>query len=154
MSHRGSHRRPRRSVVRTAAVAAAVTAGVLAPAGAALASDTTPKPVASEAAAAEKADKASPAPATRDEEVARKRAAAEKAERADKASPVPAAPGSDEARKRAAAAAAPRGGVAAGERPVSDGGTGSTGLVTSLSAAALLAGAGTVALRRRASHQR
>ncbi|MEU6394566.1 hypothetical protein [Streptomyces sp. NPDC046939] len=154
MSHRGSHRRPRRSAVRTAVVTAAVTAGVLAPAGAALASDTTPKPVASDAPAAEKADKASPVPATREDEVARKRAAAEEAEKADKTSPVPVKSGSDEARKRAAAAQAPRGAVAAGERPVTDDGTDVTALATSLSAAALLAGAGTVALRRRASRQR
>ncbi|MEV1026239.1 LPXTG cell wall anchor domain-containing protein [Streptomyces sp. NPDC050264] len=121
-----SHRPSRHLSLRSAAVAAAVAAGVLVPAGTALASDTTPKPVASDRAAAEKADK-SPAPA-RD---------------------------TDEARKRAAAAQAPRGGVAAGERPATGDGSAdtSTALIGSLSAAALLAGAGTVVLRRRASQR-
>ncbi|MEB3964390.1 hypothetical protein OKJ48_29760, partial [Streptomyces kunmingensis] len=74
-----SHRLPRRLSLRTAAVAAAVTVGVLAPAGTALASDTTPatpKPVASAPAAEDKADEApSPVP-SRDSDEARKRAAA------------------------------------------------------------------------------
>lgn len=166
MSHRA--RRPQRSTsLRAAAVATAVACGVLAaPSATAFASDTTPKP---------KPTTSAPSPeGVSPEDVKKKRAAAEEAlkegrptkaprggvaagdkpvVREDDAKPTP-KPLSPDARKKLAAekaARTPEGGVAAGERPAS-GGDGNTGtLVGSAAGIALLAGASTVVLRRRAA---
>ncbi|MZD10077.1 hypothetical protein GTW43_34110 [Streptomyces sp. SID5785] len=124
MSHRLS--------LRTAATAAVVTAAVLAPAGTALASGGTPTPVPSRTASQEPSAVPSQKPA-------------------EQASPAPARSAAEGRRGEATPAPrAPRGGVAAGERPATDDAGTSPALVGSLSAAALLAGAGTVVLRRRA----
>ncbi|KAB2588762.1 hypothetical protein F5983_30835, partial [Streptomyces arboris] len=61
------------------------------------------------------------------------------------------APAASEAPREAtpAPAVAPRGGVAAGERPAGTGDNSTTALAGSVAGAALLAGAGTLVLRRR-----
>lgn len=157
MSHRA--RRPQRSTsLRAAVFATAVAGGVLAaPSATAFASDTPPKP---------KPTVSKPAP----EDVAKKRAAAEDAkqkapgalprggvaagdkpvvrEEAPKTTPKPV---SDEARKRAGQP--PRGGVAAGERPESGSDSTAT-LIGSAAGLTLLAGAGTMVLRRRTTVRR
>ncbi|WP_052029212.1 hypothetical protein, partial [Streptomyces aurantiacus] len=162
MSHRARHaRRPQGSTsLRATVVATAVAGGVLAaPAATAFANDATPKPSPSVSKPSE-------------EDVKKKRAAAEEAMRdgkpttaprgavdagdkpvaRDDAKPTP-KPQSPEERKKAAAdkaQRAPEGGVAAGERPASGGDSTGT-LVGSAAGIALLAGASTLVLRRRAA---
>ncbi|GHC50934.1 hypothetical protein [Streptomyces flavofungini] len=154
MSHRA--RRPQRSTsLRATVVASVVAGGVLAaPAATAFASDAPPKPKPT---------------ASKPDVVEKKRAAEEAARDAKQKAPSvtpprggvaagdkPAAPEAapkpkvvgDEARKRAAQA--PEGGVAAGERPES-GSDGTATLIGSAAGIALLAGASTLVLRRRAT---
>ncbi|MEW2068705.1 hypothetical protein [Streptomyces sp. NPDC007346] len=137
-----------RLTLRTAVLAAVAAGAVLVPSTAAFA-DATPKP----SAPAESAPEVSP-------ERAKAAEAAEAAEDAPKEArpsvvprggvaagdrPVPAAP-----REAAPApAVVPRGGVAAGERPAGTGDNSTTALAGSVAGAALLAGAGTLVLRRR-----
>ncbi|QIB47197.1 hypothetical protein [Streptomyces aureoverticillatus] len=162
MSHRA--RRPQRSTsLRAAAVATAVAGGVLAaPAATAFANDATPKPKptvskpSDEDAVKEKRDAAEQAKKEGRPSVAPPRggvAAGDKpVVREDTTKPTP-KPLSPEERKKVAAdkaAQAPRGGVAAGERPAS-GGDGTATLVGSAAGIALLAGASTIVLRRRAA---
>ncbi|WP_328320903.1 hypothetical protein [Streptomyces sp. NBC_00388] len=143
---------PRLSL-RTAVLAAVAVGTVLVPSTAAFASDS-PKPAAAKT-------EPSAAPADRSEAAARANApravrpgtaprggvaAGDKpAPKARVATPVP--------KDRAAAAPAPRGGVAAGERPTGNSGT-TPALIGSAAGAVLLAGAGTVVLRRRSTAQR
>ncbi|MFD0416070.1 hypothetical protein [Streptomyces sp. NPDC127108] len=160
MSHH-ARRRQRGTSLRAAVFATAVAGGVLAaPSATAFANDTPPKP---------KPTVSKPAP---EDVVKKKRAAAEDAAKdakrkapgaiprggvaagdkpaeSEKApnKPTP-KPVSDEARKRAAQA--PKGGVAAGERPES-GSDGTATLIGSAAGLGLLAGAGTMVLRRRAT---
>ncbi|GGS11779.1 hypothetical protein GCM10010252_58730 [Streptomyces aureoverticillatus] len=192
MSHRARHaRRPQGSTsLRATVVATAVAGGVLAaPAATAFANDATPKPTPSvskpseedvkkKRAAAEEAmrdGKPTTAPrgavAAGDKPVARNApkeamkdgkpttaprgavAAGDKpVVRKDETKPAP-KPLSPEERKKAAAdqaKRAPEGGVAAGERPASGGDNTGT-LVGSAAGIALLAGASTMVLRRRAA---
>ncbi|WP_030565856.1 hypothetical protein [Streptomyces aureocirculatus] len=156
-------RRPqRRTHLRAVAVATAVAGGVLAaPTASAFASDATPKPKPTPPTSA-------PAP----EEVAEKREAAEKALKEGKPVPAPPRggvdagdrpvvheeaakptrkPAAEEDRKQAAEdARVPKGAVAAGERPASGSDSTNT-LIGSAAGMALLAGAGTIVLRRRAA---
>ncbi|MFH9756027.1 hypothetical protein [Streptomyces griseus] len=125
-----------------AAVLAAVAAGaVLVPSAAAFADAspkpsepaavTTPSPERSEAAAEAPRDAAAPSAVPRGGVAAGDR-------------PAPAA-------KEAAPAVTPRGGVAAGERPAGSGDNSTAVLAGSVAGAALLAGAGTLVLRRRSA---
>ncbi|MGC5542201.1 hypothetical protein OH733_03815 [Streptomyces griseus] len=125
-----------------AAVLAAVAAGaVLVPSAAAFADAspkpsepaavTTPSPERSEAAAEAPRDAAVPSAVPRGGVAAGDR-------------PAPAA-------KEAAPAVTPRGGVAAGERPAGSGDNSAAVLAGSVAGAALLAGAGTLVLRRRSA---
>ncbi|MFD9075204.1 hypothetical protein [Streptomyces lasiicapitis] len=161
MSHRA--RRPQRSTsLRAAAVATAVAGGVLAaPAATAFANDATPKPKptvskpSDEDAVKEKRDAAEEAKKEGRPSVAPPRggvAAGDKPVVREDTKPTP-KPVSPEERKKVAAdraAQAPKGGVAAGERPAS-GGDGTATLVGSAAGIALLAGASTIVLRRRAA---
>ncbi|QDQ10142.1 hypothetical protein [Streptomyces spectabilis] len=156
MTHR-AHARPHARPLRAAFVASAVAAGVLAsPAATAFASESTPKPT---------AGVDTPAPEVSKESVAKKRAAREEALRDAKRKHVAprggvaagdkpvvkesgtAAP--EPARKKPAVA--PRGGVAAGERPAEGGGDNTPALIGSAAGIALVAGASTLVLRRRAT---
>ncbi|MFH8793331.1 hypothetical protein [Streptomyces sp. NPDC017941] len=156
-------RRPeRRTHLRAVAVATAVAGGVLAaPTASAFASDATPKP---------KSTPPSSAPAP--EDVAKKREAADKAlkegkpapapprggvdagdrpvVRAESAKPTPKPAAPEDHKEAAEEARAPKGAVAAGERPASGGDSTNT-LIGSAAGMALLAGAGTIVLRRRAA---
>lgn len=131
--------------LRTAVLAAAAAAAVLVPSTAAFA-DPTPRP----SAPAESAPEVSPerAKAAKAAEAAPTGARPSVAPRGGVAAgdrPAPAAP-----REAATApAVTPRGGVAAGERPAGTGDNGTTALAGSVAGAALLAGAGTLVLRRR-----
>ncbi|MEU5718734.1 LPXTG cell wall anchor domain-containing protein [Streptomyces sp. NPDC020403] len=113
-----------RSFLRTALLGLVATGAVLAPAAAAVADDA-PKPA---APAADRQATSSPAPRTS----------------APTAVPSQAATDTDTTRPM------PRGGVAAGERPVADTGS-ATALYGSAAGAVLLAGAGTIVLRRRSA---
>ncbi|MEV0439633.1 LPXTG cell wall anchor domain-containing protein [Streptomyces spectabilis] len=155
MTHR-AHARPHARPLRAAFVASAVAAGVLAsPAATAFASESTPKPT---------AGVDGPAPEVSKESVAKKRAATEEALRDAKrkhAAPRGGVAAGDkpvvkESGKAAPAPAqtkptvTPRGGVAAGERPAT-GGDNTPALIGSAAGIALVAGASTLVLRRRAT---
>ncbi|MEU3185111.1 hypothetical protein ABZ707_13045 [Streptomyces sp. NPDC006923] len=108
------------------AVLTAVTAGaMLVPTAAAVAEDQAPSPVPSAAAQSTEGDKA----------LDKRKAEAAKAEAA----------------RAEAAKSAPRGGVAAGEAPA--GNSGSPALIGSAAGVLLLAGAGTLVLRRRSAER-
>ncbi|MFG3430704.1 hypothetical protein [Streptomyces californicus] len=144
-----------RRTLRGAVLAAVAAGAVLVPSAAAFA-DSSPKPVASAPAAA------APSPERSEAAPEAPREAAPEAPR--EAAPAPAPRGGVAAGEAptpapkaaepevAAPEAAPRGGVAAGERPVADGGTtGTTVLAGSAVGAVLLAGVGTIVLRRRSA---
>ncbi|WP_302217017.1 MULTISPECIES: hypothetical protein [unclassified Streptomyces] len=124
-----------------AAVLAAVAAGaVLVPSAAFAdaspkpsepAAVTTPSPERSEAAAEAPRDAAAPSAVPRGGVAA-----------GDRPAPAP---------KEAAPSVTPRGGVAAGERPAGSGDNSAAVLAGSVAGAALLAGAGTLVLRRRSA---
>ncbi|WP_278191883.1 hypothetical protein [Streptomyces sp. TRM75563] len=123
-----------------AAVLAAVAAGaVLVPSAAAFA-DASPKP--SEPAVATPAPERSEAAAEAPRDAAPSAVPRGGVAAGDR--PAPAA-------KEAAPSVTPRGGVAAGERPEGSGDNSTAVLAGSVAGAALLAGAGTIVLRRRSA---
>ncbi|MFI1223391.1 MULTISPECIES: hypothetical protein [unclassified Streptomyces] len=130
-----------------AVVLAAVAAGaVLVPSAAAFA-DTSPKPSAPVEAvpSPERSEAAAETPREAAPSVAPRGGVAA----GDRPAPAPTEAGP----QQAAPAVTPRGGVAAGERPVS--GDNSTAVLAgSVAGAALLAGAGTIVLRRRSADGR
>ncbi|WP_329114235.1 sortase-dependent protein [Streptomyces sp. NBC_01353] len=145
-----SHRRPsRRSLtLRTAAFTTAVIGGVLLPSTSAFASDgpsaapsdSTVRPTAAaDATPDSRSDKpqATPAPTSPEKE----RDTGDTEPR-----PVP--------DRTSGEVAAPRGGVAAGERPADRSGDNTTAIAGSVAGAAILAGAGSVMLRRRGAAHR
>ncbi|MFG3408414.1 hypothetical protein [Streptomyces sp. NPDC048142] len=145
-----------------AAVLAAVAAGaVLVPSAAAFA-DASPKPSEpavvdlsrSEAAKDAPKEAARPAVTPRGGVAAGEGPAPAAKEAAPAVTPrggVAAGEGPAPAAKEAAPAVTPRGGVAAGERPAGSGDNSTTVLAGSVAGAALLAGAGTLVLRRRSA---
>ncbi|MEV6075639.1 hypothetical protein AB0L80_11115 [Streptomyces sp. NPDC052069] len=145
-----------RLTLRTVVLAAVAAGAVLAPSAAAFADSTpkpatprvekTPSPVA-EQPTARPADSGAgdrPAPAVKP----RGGVAA-----GDRPAPAVKTRGDAGAGESAAPAVKPRGGVAAGERPAG-GGDSTTALVGSAAGAMLLAGAGTIVLRRRSAAHR
>ncbi|MFJ6808300.1 hypothetical protein ACIQRK_20090 [Streptomyces anulatus] len=157
---------PSRRTLRAAVLAAVAAGAVLVPSAAAFA-DSTPKPSEpavvdlSERKAADDAakDAARPAVTPRGGVAAGDRPAPAPAEAGpEKAAPsvtprggVAAGEGPAPAPKEAAPAVTPRGGVAAGERPAGSGDNSTAVLAGSVAGTALLAGVGTIVLRRRAS---
>lgn len=131
------------------AVLTAVTAGaLLVPAAAAFASDGNPTPSAKASEDEKTADAMKRAAAAKNEAAKRARMSKQSADKEMREAEARKA----EAAKRAGAAdAAPRGGVAAGEAPA--GNTNMTTLVGSATGALLLAGAGTLVLRRRSAER-
>lgn len=122
-----------------AAVLTAVAAGaVLVPSAAAFA-DSSPKP--SEPAVVDLSERKAADDAAKE---AARPAVTPRGGVAAGEGPAPAA-------KEAAPAVTPRGGVAAGERPASSGDNSTAVLAGSVAGAALLAGAGTIVLRRRSA---
>ncbi|WP_326769098.1 hypothetical protein OG978_35240 [Streptomyces sp. NBC_01591] len=142
---------PHRLSLRTAVLAAVAAGAVLVPSAAAFA-DSAPSPSAPsvrKSAAAARADGGATA-------VPKERAQPSVAPRGGVAagdSPAP-APAKTAATVKRPGAAAPRGGVAAGERPVGTAGDRTTAVAGSAAAALLVAGAGTIVLRRRSAAQR
>ncbi|MFF2539132.1 hypothetical protein [Streptomyces cyaneofuscatus] len=132
--------------LRTAVLAAAAAAAVLVPSTVAFA-DATPRPSApAESAPAVSPERAKAAQAAEAAPTAARPSVAPRGGVAAGDRPAPAAP----REARPAPAVVPRGGVAAGERPAGTGGDNSTtALAGSVAGAALLAGAGTLVLRRR-----
>ncbi|MFD0337617.1 hypothetical protein ACFVH0_02820 [Streptomyces sp. NPDC127117] len=138
---------PHRLSLRTAVLAAVAAGAVLVPSAAAFA-DSAPSPSApsvkrSAAARAEGGATAEP-----------KSAQPSVAPRGGVAAGDSPAPAKAEATVERPGAAAPRGGVAAGERPAGTSGDRTTALAGSAAAALLVAGAGTIVLRRRSGAQR
>ncbi|MFJ6615484.1 hypothetical protein ACIQPT_34995 [Streptomyces sp. NPDC091289] len=128
-----------------AAVLAAVAAGaVLVPSTAAFA-DASPKP--SEPASAAPSPERSKAAADAPKEAAPAVTPRGGVAAGDRPTPAPKEAGPEEA----APAVTPRGGVAAGERIAGSGDNSTTVLAGSVAGAALLAGAGTLVLRRRSA---
>ncbi|MFG3530312.1 hypothetical protein ACGF8B_26755 [Streptomyces sp. NPDC047917] len=139
---------PHRLSLRTAVLAAVAAGAVLVPSAAAFA-DATPSPSApsvkrSAAARAEGGATAEPKRGAQPSAAPRGGVAAGDSPAPAKAEPTVKRPG----------AAAPRGGVAAGERPTGTSGDQTTVLAGSAAAALLVAGAGTIVLRRRSAAQR
>ncbi|GGT38697.1 hypothetical protein GCM10010207_43630 [Streptomyces atratus] len=138
---------PHRLSLRTALLAAVAAGAVLVPSTAAFADSTpAPKPSVERSAAAAPAGTTAPTRGSEPTVVPRGGVAAGD-------SPAPAKVERPAAGKRSAGAA-PRGGVAAGERPAGTSGDSTTALAGSAAAAVLVAGAGTVVLRRRSAAQR
>ncbi|MFF9350515.1 hypothetical protein [Streptomyces sp. NPDC014734] len=134
-----------RSSLRTAVLAAVAAGAVLIPSAAALADTPAPSaPSLERSAAAEEAASAVPARGSAPSVAPRGGVAA-----GEDPTPVPA----ERAAAAKRAAAAPRGGVAAGERPAATSGDSTAVLAGSAAAALLVAGAGTLVLRRRSVGQ-
>lgn len=137
MSHRLS--------LRTAVLAAVAVGAVLAPAGAAFASDS-PKPVPTKP---NDATKTSAPPSAMPSDAPRGGVAAGNRPAPSRLSPTPV----PAQMAGATPHSVPRGGVAAGERPAGNSGD-TTALAGSAAAAVLLAGAGTFVVRRRSAANR
>ncbi|MFE6984651.1 hypothetical protein [Streptomyces griseus] len=128
-----------------AAVLAAVAAGaVLVPSAAAFA-DASPKP--SEPAVATPSPERSEAAAEAPRDAAPSAVPRGGVAAGDRPAPAP----KEAAPAEAAPSVTPRGGVAAGERPAGSGDNSTAVLAGSVAGAALLAGAGTIVLRRRSA---
>ncbi|MFD9034087.1 hypothetical protein ACFVZW_23525 [Streptomyces sp. NPDC059567] len=173
-----SHRRPSRRSrsLRTAAFTTAVIGGVLLPSTSAFASDgpsaapsdSTVRPTAAaDTTPDSRSDNPKPAPAPTSSEKGRGTVDSQPRPVPDRTPGEVTAPrGGVAAGERAAAkpspvadrtpseVAAPRGGVAAGERPAGQSGDSTTAIAGSVAGAVILAGAGTVMLRRRGAVHR
>ncbi|MFD7383241.1 hypothetical protein [Streptomyces anulatus] len=130
---------PSRRTLRAAVLAAVAAGAVLVPSTAAFA-DASPKP--SEPAVVDLSSKPSEAPSETPRAVAPAVTPRGGVAAGDRPAPAP---------KEAAPAVTPRGGVAAGERPAGGGDNSTAVLAGSVAGTALLAGVGTIVLRRRAS---